>query len=106
MRCLIRPTPIVECILEPFTSPVEVVEMKLPEARPLGIVPMDRPWQLALLVQEAEADDLQAGSLRRQRKVTIAGCRRVNGAPYGVMAMGSGPGQRDPGRQSTVDPLP
>ena len=42
--------------LKPVPSPVEVMEVKLPEARPIGIVPTDRPGQLLLLLQKDKGD--------------------------------------------------
>jgi hypothetical protein len=68
---LIRPMPSAECVIEPFASPIKVVEMKLPEARPCWIIPLNRPWQLALLVQKVEADNARVESRQRRRKHTI-----------------------------------
>ena len=57
-------------------------------------------------VKYTEEELLLQSHYAAQRKVTIARPRRVNGAPSGVMAMGSGPEQSDPGWQAEVELLP
>ena len=41
---------------KPLQRPVEIMQMKLPEERPTGIVPTDRPRQLSLLLQKVKSD--------------------------------------------------
>ena len=53
---LIRPLARDHGKLKPGPSPVEVMEMKLPEARPVGIVPRDRPRELLFLPQKVKTD--------------------------------------------------
>ena len=40
--------------LKPVPSPVEIMEVKLPEARPIGIIPGDRPRKFSLLLQKVK----------------------------------------------------
>ena len=53
---LIGPLATDKGMLKPVPSPVEIMKMKLPEARPLGIVPADRPRQLLFLLQKVKRD--------------------------------------------------
>ena len=54
--CLIGPLAADQGMVKPAPSPVEIVKMKLPKARPVGIIPKDRPRQLLLLPQKVKRD--------------------------------------------------
>ena len=53
---LIGPLATDQGMLKPVPSPVEIMQMKLPEARPIGIVPTDWPRQLLLLLQKVKRE--------------------------------------------------